>query len=59
MKFILYVGTGFVGCKHEDEIEIDDDEYNDMTESERTAYLDSVAQEFMNDRIEYGWKEVK
>lgn len=59
MKFLLYVETGFVGARHEEEIEIDDEEYNDMTAYERDTYLDDAAREFMNNQIEYGWEEVK
>lgn len=32
MKFLLYVETGFAGARHEEEIEIDDEEWNDMSE---------------------------
>lgn len=59
MKFLLYVETGFVGCRHEEEIEIDDEEYNDMTEEDRNKWLSESAQEFMFGCIEYGWEEVK
>lgn len=59
MKFLLYVETGFVGGRHEEEIEIDDEEYNDMTKEEQKKWLDESAQEFMYGCIEYGWEEVK
>lgn len=59
MKFLLYVETGFVGGRYEEEIEIDDEEYNGMTEKERRKYLNELATEFMNNQIECGWEEVK
>lgn len=56
MKFVLYVDTGFVGALHKKEIEIDDEEYNNMTDEELNTYLEEAAIEFMHDRIDYGWE---
>lgn len=54
MKIKLFVNTGFANCKHEDILEIDDQEWNEMTEEEREKYMDEAAGDFMNNYIEYG-----
>lgn len=54
MKIKLYVSTGFANCKHEDILEIDDQEWLEMTTAEQEAYMDEAAMDFMNDRIECG-----
>lgn len=59
MKFLLYVDTGFVGARHEEEIEIDDAEWGEMSEQDRESYLQDSAADFMHNCIEYGWEEVK
>lgn len=54
IKVKMYVHTGFANCKHEDEFEIDRDEWEEMDEKEREKYLDDVAQDYLGNCIDYG-----
>lgn len=56
MKIEVSVGTRYVGSEVRDTIEIDDEEVEDMTETQRDDYLDEIAREWMFDEIDYGWK---
>ena len=53
MKVKVYVSTRYVGSKSEDIIEIDDEEWADMSDREK----DEVMQEAMFDLIEWGYEE--
>jgi hypothetical protein len=46
----LYIETGFVGCRIETTIEVDDDTSDKC--------IDELAQDFLFEKIEYGWKEL-
>ena len=50
-KVKLYVETGFVSCKHEEVVEVEDD----ITDEE----LDEMVQDFKNDCISCGWYDVE
>ncbi len=54
MKIKLYVHTGFANASHFDTMEIPDDEWNALAESEREKLLDEYAQDFMANCIECG-----
>lgn len=54
MKIKLFVNTGFANCKHEDILEIDDQEWEEMTLEEQEKYMDEAAMDFMSNYIEYG-----
>lgn len=47
----LCVNTGFAGSKHVDYIDIDDAEWDLLSEEERDKQLDLLAVEFMNNHI--------
>lgn len=47
MKIHLYCNTGFVGAKHEETIEVDDD----ATDAE----LDEMTTDWLSNVIDYGW----
>lgn len=52
MKIKVWVCTNKVGSKSVREIEINDDEWNEMEESEK----DDICMETMNEMIEWGYK---
>lgn len=52
MKVKVYVSTGYVGSKKEDVVEIDDEEWTDMSENERNDYFLEVMFEMIN----WGWE---
>jgi len=54
MKFRVYVDTGFAGGIYEDEIEIDDEQWNDMSEKEKRDWTNETAKDFLWNFIEYG-----
>ena len=54
-KLKVTLGIGFAGARHEDEIEIDEDEWNDCeTEEEREKLIDEYATEWAWDYIDIG-----
>lgn len=48
MKLKMWIDTGFVGCKYEDELEVPDDITEDECEEE--------AKVFLHNNILYGWE---
>lgn len=50
----VYAHTGFVGCSHNDTVEIDRSDWNLMTEGDREKFLEECAQEHLNNHIDYG-----
>lgn len=54
MKIRVYVNTGFPGAKHEDVVEVPDDEWNALTEEEKERRLDEEAKDFMGNNIDFG-----
>jgi hypothetical protein len=59
MKVTVYVSTGFVGSRREEEIEIDDEDIAGMTEQERDDYIDDQAREVLWELINWGWEPVE
>lgn len=53
VKICVYVDTGFANSRHEDEIEIPDEEWEAMTEEQKDKRLDEEAREFMGNCIDY------
>lgn len=49
MRVKAYVNTGFVGCRHEEVLEFEDD----ATDEE----IEEWVREWMYDRIEWGWSK--
>lgn len=56
-KFTL--GIGFAGAQHEDECEIDDDELEDLSESQREDLIQEYWQDWANNHIDGGWDEIR
>lgn len=59
MKVKLFVSTGYYGINHEDESEIDDEYIKDMNECELDEYLQSIAIDFMNEKIECSYQIIE
>lgn len=53
-KIRRYVSMGLVGCRREDTIEIDDEEWSEMTQEERDTLLDEEAQGYANNHMDFG-----
>lgn len=52
VRIQLYVGTGFAGASHRDIYEHPREDWEEMTEGEREAFLDELAAEYLNERCE-------
>lgn len=57
-KFIFKIYSPYVGADVVDEIEIDDEELESLTEEDREAYIDQAVHEWMLQTVEYGWEEI-
>lgn len=58
VKIKLYIGTGFAGCDHRNVEYVDRAEWEAMTEKEQDNYLDQVAQDFLENHIDFSaWVE--
>lgn len=53
MKFMIHVGIGFVGCQHDLDMEIPDQELRGMTRDEIQERVHEDAKEMANERLEY------
>jgi hypothetical protein len=53
-KIKMYVNTGFAGVKHEDVLEISNEEWDSLEEDEREDYLDDIAKDYLHNCIDYG-----
>lgn len=49
-----YISLGLSGCKIEDDILIDDDEWNALNEEEKEEYLDGILNDFLSSYIDSG-----
>lgn len=58
MKIKVSVGIGLLGCRREKTVEVDDDELSEMTEDERSAYLEDIARDWMLSLVEWDWQVV-
>ena len=54
MKIKVFINTGFANAKHEDILEIDDEEWESMTDHEKEARLEEEAEMYMENTIEIG-----
>lgn len=54
VKIKLYIDTGFAGVVHEDELCVSREEWDSMDEAEREEYLETAAQEFLQNKIDFG-----
>lgn len=52
IKIALYVGTGYHGADHEDEMEVEREWWESMTKEEQERYLDEVARDFLHNCVE-------
>lgn len=50
----LYVNTGFANAKHVQYYDYPDDEWNKLTEKEKEKELDTMANEYLSETIDYG-----
>lgn len=63
-KYQLYVDTGFVSASHEQLIEVPsyfdltEQEWDELSDDEKEKMLDDIAEEFMQDKIQYGCRRV-
>jgi len=57
-KFKVTINTGFANAYHEDEFEIDQEELDELTETEREALIDECARDVMFNHIGYDWEQV-
>jgi len=53
-KFNVSLSIGFVGAKHTDVLEIDDENFEGMDEDQRATFLDECWQEWANNYIDGG-----
>lgn len=49
-KILMTVNTGFVACVHEDTFDMDDELWDSFNDSEKEAYLDQLAIDFLHER---------
>jgi hypothetical protein len=54
IKIRLYVGTGFVGCNHEDIWEVRRDWWEALSEDQKEKELDQMGMEFAFSYIDVG-----
>jgi hypothetical protein len=55
MKIKISVSTRYIGSKDTEEIEIDDEELEGMTEEEQEKYIEEIAKEQMFEMIDWTW----
>ncbi len=58
-KFLITVSTGYTGCEHIDEIEIDEEHLEGLTEDEIESMVHEMAVDFMHERVEVGFEEIE
>ena len=58
-KLRVSLGIGYPGAKHVDEIEIDDDEWDELTEEEREEFIDQLAVDWAWNYIDIGVEVVE
>lgn len=59
MKVKLNVSTGFVGADYEDEVEIDDSEFDGMSEEEKEEYINKeYVEPFLYEHVEAWYEEI-
>ena len=59
MRIKYFIHNGFVNCSITNEIDIDDEELEDLSEVEQNNLIDEIVKEEVEQRIEWGWSEVK
>jgi hypothetical protein len=57
VKLKVYAGTRYVGSTVEDEIEIDDEDIEGMSEDQKQIFFNDLAHEWMLENIEWGFEE--
>lgn len=57
MKIQAKLSIGYPGAMQEDEIEIDDEELEGLTQEEREKVIEGFVEEWANQHIEYWWEE--
>lgn len=60
MKIKLNISTGYAGADYEDEVEIDDSEFEGMSEEEKEEYInEEYVEPFLHERIDAWYEEIK
>lgn len=54
IKIHVWIDTGYATASHKDYFEIDRQEWEEMSVEERDVYLDDLAVEFRDNKIEFG-----
>lgn len=62
-KYKFGIGVGYVGCDRVSEITTEelgfsDEEWDEMTEEERTRILDEELEDFVSNYVEQWWSEI-
>lgn len=55
MKVTGWVMTNRVGSKATFTVQVDDEDVAEMTDEERTAYIDQAVHEALTNHVEWGW----
>lgn len=55
MKLRLFLNTG-IGGRREEIVEVDPEDIEGLTETERYQYFDSLVQDFMLNYLDYGYE---
>lgn len=59
MKVRLRISTGFARAEHTDEIEIDDSEFDGMSEEEKEEYISKeYVEPFLYEHVEAWYEEI-
>lgn len=60
MKAKLKISTGYAGADYEDEVEIDDSEFEGMSEEEKEEYInEEYVEPFLHERVDAWCEEIK
>ena len=60
MKVKLKISTGYAGVDYEDEVEIDDSEFEGMSEEEKEEYInEEYVEPFLHERVDAWYEEIK
>lgn len=56
-RFIAYVHTNVSGSRCEVPFEIDDEDFDGLTDEERDTLVEEIAQDAISSSYEWGWTE--
>lgn len=59
MKIKAGVSTGYVGSHREKVLEIDDEDLEGLSQDEKDAICQEVAEQWLWNTINFGWSEVE